>query len=45
MGVYRIKHPGNSAVALRNDGRVCAVAGWDGKYAIIQYLVSIHKVI
>jgi hypothetical protein len=34
MGIHRIKHPGNSAVALRNDERVCAVASWDGKYAM-----------
>lgn len=28
--VYRTKHPGNGCVALRDDGRVCAVGGWDG---------------
>ncbi|KAG5644377.1 hypothetical protein DXG03_008605 [Asterophora parasitica] len=28
--VHRTKHPGNGAIAIRNDGRVCAVAGWDG---------------
>ncbi|KAF5382082.1 hypothetical protein D9615_004317 [Tricholomella constricta] len=27
---HRTKHPGNGAVAIRDDGRVCAVAGWDG---------------
>jgi hypothetical protein len=30
--VHRTKHPGNGAIALRDDGRVCAVAGWDGKF-------------
>jgi ASTRA-associated protein 1 len=28
---YRTKHPGNAAIALRDDGKVCAVGGWDGK--------------
>lgn len=28
---YRTKYPGNAAVAMRDDGRICAVAGWDGK--------------
>ncbi|KAI0045871.1 WD40 repeat-like protein [Auriscalpium vulgare] len=27
----RTTHPGNGAVALRGDARVCAVGGWDGK--------------
>lgn len=32
LGVaYRTKHPGNAAIALRDDGKVCAVGGWDGK--------------
>ncbi|CCM03104.1 uncharacterized protein FIBRA_05224 [Fibroporia radiculosa] len=29
--VHRTKHPGNAAVAIRDDGRVCAVGGWDGR--------------
>ncbi|KAI6154710.1 WD40-repeat-containing domain protein [Pisolithus tinctorius] len=29
--VFRTKHPGNGAVAIRDDGRVCAVGGWDGR--------------
>lgn len=29
--VFRTKHPGNGAIAIRDDGRVCAVGGWDGK--------------
>ncbi|RDX57477.1 WD-40 repeat-containing protein [Lentinus brumalis] len=29
--VYRTKHPGNACVAMRDDGRVCAVGGWDGR--------------
>ncbi|EJU04926.1 WD40 repeat-like protein [Dacryopinax primogenitus] len=28
--VHRTKHPGNAAVVIRSDGRVCAIAGWDG---------------
>lgn len=28
---FRTKHPGSGAVAIRNDGRVCAVGGWDGR--------------
>lgn len=30
--VHRTKHPGNASIALRDDGRVCAVGGWDGKF-------------
>ncbi|KAJ3971907.1 WD40-repeat-containing domain protein [Lentinula raphanica] len=29
--IFRTKHPGNACVAIRDDGRVCAVGGWDGK--------------
>ncbi|KAF9061925.1 WD-40 repeat-containing protein [Rhodocollybia butyracea] len=29
--VHRTKHPGNGCVAIRDDGRICAVGGWDGK--------------
>ncbi|KAI0300842.1 WD-40 repeat-containing protein [Russula brevipes] len=29
--LYRTKHPGNGAVAIHGDGRVCAVGGWDGR--------------
>ncbi|KAI6108321.1 WD40-repeat-containing domain protein [Pisolithus sp. B1] len=29
--VFRTKQPGNGAIAIRGDGRVCAVGGWDGK--------------
>ncbi|SJL05265.1 uncharacterized protein ARMOST_08631 [Armillaria ostoyae] len=28
---HRTNHPGNGAVAIRDDGRVCAVGGWDGR--------------
>lgn len=31
---FRTKHPGNGAIAIRHDGRVCAVGGWDGKVAL-----------
>ncbi|KAH9856558.1 WD-40 repeat-containing protein [Lenzites betulinus] len=29
--VFKTKHPGNGAVAIADDGRVCAVGGWDGR--------------
>ena len=29
--VYRTKHPGNASVAIKDDGRVCAIGGWDGR--------------
>ncbi|KAF8206583.1 WD-40 repeat-containing protein [Mycena galopus ATCC 62051] len=29
--VHRTSHPGNGCVAIRDDGRVCAIGGWDGK--------------
>ncbi|KAJ4487745.1 WD40-repeat-containing domain protein [Lentinula aciculospora] len=28
---YRTKHPGNGCISIRDDGRVCAIGGWDGK--------------
>ncbi|EJD06963.1 WD40 repeat-like protein [Fomitiporia mediterranea MF3/22] len=28
---HRVKQPGNGAIALRSDGRVCVIGGWDGK--------------
>ncbi|KAI0073470.1 WD-40 repeat-containing protein [Panus rudis PR-1116 ss-1] len=29
--VHRTKHPGNASMSIRDDGRVCAIGGWDGK--------------
>ncbi|KAJ3995642.1 WD-40 repeat-containing protein [Lentinula boryana] len=29
--IHRTKHPGNACIAIRDDGRVCAVGGWDGR--------------
>ncbi|KAG2741017.1 WD40 repeat-like protein [Suillus brevipes Sb2] len=29
--VFKTKHSGNGTVAIRSDGRVCAIGGWDGK--------------
>ncbi|KZT02625.1 WD-40 repeat-containing protein [Laetiporus sulphureus 93-53] len=29
--VHRTKHAGNGSIAIRDDGKVCAVGGWDGK--------------
>ncbi|CAL1716304.1 unnamed protein product [Somion occarium] len=28
---HRTKYAGNACIAIRDDGRVCAVGGWDGK--------------
>lgn len=28
---FKTKHPGNGAVAIRSDRKVCAIGGWDGK--------------
>ncbi|KAF8968172.1 WD-40 repeat-containing protein [Flammula alnicola] len=28
---HRTKHAGNGSVAIRDNGKVCAVGGWDGK--------------
>ncbi|KAH9481428.1 ASTRA-associated protein 1 [Psilocybe cubensis] len=28
---FRSKHAGNGSIAIRDDGRVCAAGGWDGK--------------
>ncbi|KAI0749468.1 WD-40 repeat-containing protein [Daedaleopsis nitida] len=29
--VHRTKHPGNASLSIQDDGRVCAVGGWDGR--------------
>ncbi|KAF8896230.1 WD-40 repeat-containing protein [Infundibulicybe gibba] len=29
--LHRTKHPGNGCISIRDDGKVCAVGGWDGK--------------
>jgi hypothetical protein len=29
--VHRTKHPGNACISIRNDGKVFAVGGWDGR--------------
>ncbi|KAI0787825.1 WD-40 repeat-containing protein [Fomes fomentarius] len=28
---HRTKQPGNASVSIRDDGRVCALGGWDGR--------------
>ncbi|KAK7033020.1 WD40 repeat-containing protein [Favolaschia claudopus] len=28
---HRTTHPGNGCIAIRDDGRVCAIGGWDGR--------------
>nr|GAT60869.1 WD40 repeat-containing protein [Mycena chlorophos] len=28
--IHRTKHPKNGSIAIRDDGRVCAIGGWDG---------------
>ena len=43
FATFRIKQPGNASIAIRDDGRVCAVGGWDGKYAIILYRQQGHN--
>ena len=37
---YRTTHPGNGSVAIRDDGKVCAIGGWDGRHVIIYRLVA-----
>ncbi|KAI9000630.1 WD-40 repeat-containing protein [Trametes punicea] len=29
--VCKTKHPGNGSIAIKDDGRVCAIGGWDGR--------------
>ncbi|KAG2140480.1 uncharacterized protein EDB93DRAFT_1241853 [Suillus bovinus] len=29
--VFKTKHPGNGAITIRGDGRICTTGGWDGK--------------
>ncbi|KIL64503.1 hypothetical protein M378DRAFT_78141 [Amanita muscaria Koide BX008] len=31
---HRTKHPGNGCIAIRDDGKVCAIGGWDGKICL-----------
>jgi hypothetical protein len=38
---HRTKYPGNSAIAIRGDGKVCAVGGWDGKWVNSVKILSI----
>lgn len=28
---FQTKNPGNATIAIRDNGRVCAIAGWDGR--------------
>lgn len=32
---HRTKYAGNACVAIRDDGKVCAVGGWDGKFVFL----------
>jgi len=32
---YRTSHPGSGSVAIRDDGKVCAIGGWDGRQVVI----------
>ncbi|KAG6820633.1 hypothetical protein H0H93_014236 [Arthromyces matolae] len=41
--LHRTKHPGNAAIAINDDGRVCAVAGWDGRQVIRLYSARTMK--
>ncbi|KAI0661582.1 WD-40 repeat-containing protein [Cubamyces menziesii] len=29
--VYKTGRPGNGSIAIRDDGRICAIGGWDGR--------------
>lgn len=29
--VHRMKHAGNGSIAIRDDGKICAIGGWDGR--------------
>ncbi|KAH9994758.1 WD-40 repeat-containing protein [Russula vinacea] len=40
--VFRTKHPGNGAVAFHDDGRVCAIGGWDGRVRLYSTNRSRH---
>jgi hypothetical protein len=31
--IFKTKHPGRAGIAVRDDGRIVAIAGWDGSYA------------
>lgn len=33
---HRTKYAGNSSIAIRDDGKVCAVGGWDGRYVTVR---------
>lgn len=37
--VHRTKYPGNGAIAIHPNGKVFAVAGWDGKYVRVNFRV------
>ncbi|KAG5638111.1 hypothetical protein H0H81_001789 [Sphagnurus paluster] len=41
---HRTKHPGNGAIAIRDDGRVCAVGGWDGRCVLLLTYVLVSGV-
>lgn len=30
---HKTRHPGNGSIAIRDDGKICAIGGWDGRYA------------
>lgn len=32
--VHRTSHPGNGCIAIRDDARVCAIGGWDGRFVV-----------
>src|ERR1700733_11818430 len=33
---HRTKYAGNSSIAIRDDDKVCAVGGWDGRYVAVR---------
>lgn len=40
---YRTSHPGIGSVAIRDDGKVCAVGGWDGRQVVFLSPISVRS--
>jgi hypothetical protein len=38
---YRTSHPGIGSVAIRDDGKVCAMGGWDGRQVVFLPPISV----
>ena len=35
--LHRTKHAGNGSIAIRDDGKICAIGGWDGRYDLFTF--------